>query len=451
MRFRPFASGLSLASILLLVACSDREPAAPLATPAGPAVSATTASASGAGAAPPTSAPRPTLSPTPAAASGSANFEASQALVHVQQLAGVIGVRLSGTPAEQEAARYLRGALEASGYAVDIVEFRFDDRAFRTADVTIDGTTTPGLTMTGSAVAQVSGAAVFVGLADAVGLAGKDLRGRIAVADRGTLLFAEKADAVRELGAAGLIVINNEDGDLSGQLASNIDIPVAGISREGAVALRRAASTGATVTLKTTRNEERVGLNVVARPKVGAGCKIVVGGHHDTVPGAPGAHDNASGTATVVELARALAADGLDDGLCFVTFGAEESGLFGSANFVESLERQGGLPAFMINIDQMGRGTRVDLIGTPALTRQAASVAERLGILAQATTLGAQYGSDHQSFQTAGVPVLFFTSNDLGKFHTPEDKVGEVQPEMVQRTGDVAIAVIRELLREVGP
>ena len=54
---------------------------------------------------------------------------------------------------------------------------------------------------------------------------------------------------------------------------------------------------------------------------------ITLTSHHDSVPGAPGANDNASGTAMVLELARVLKNLPTDTEVRFITFGAEELGL----------------------------------------------------------------------------------------------------------------------------
>src|SRR3970040_357872 len=97
--------------------------------------------------------------------------------------------------------------------------------------------------------------------------------------------------------------------------------------KEGAVSVRLEVR---------TRSGPRDSQNVVARPP-GAQCRVIAGGHYDSVPAGPGANDNASGTATAVEIARVLAADGEFDDACFVLFGSEEVGLIGSAAFVDSL------------------------------------------------------------------------------------------------------------------
>ena len=77
--------------------------------------------------------------------------------------------------------------------------------------------------------------------------------------------------------------------------------------------------------------------NVIAKPKGAASCDTVSGGHYDSVPVTGGADDNAAGTASVLELARVVAAMKLTARHCFALFSAEEFGLFGSKAYVEQL------------------------------------------------------------------------------------------------------------------
>ena len=130
-------------------------------------------------------------------------------------------------------------------------------------------------------------------------------------------------------------------------------------------------------------------------------AKILVGGHHDTVPGSPGGNDNSSGTAHVIELARLLAADGLDEGLCFATFGAEELGLLGSDYLAGEWEELGVLPRFMVNLDVTGTGDVVAVIGTERLVDQALAIAVGLEVPAAESSLPPNAGSDHSSFEVS--------------------------------------------------
>ena len=82
-----------------------------------------------------------------------------------------------------------------------------------------------------------------------------------------------------------------------------------------------------------------------------AGRHYVVLGHYDSIPSpfrdaeidAPGADDNASGTAVVLELARALAGEELDASVVFLATSSEEQGLYGAASFVDELVASGKL------------------------------------------------------------------------------------------------------------
>jgi aminopeptidase YwaD len=169
------------------------------------------------------------------------------------------------------------------------------------------------------------------------------------------------------------------------------------------------------------------------------------------VPAAPGANDNASGAASVIELARAFSAAGETDGLCFATFGAEESGLHGSAALVARMSEDGELPGAMVNLDVTGVGERVEVIGSADLVQRALDIAEEKDIPAVASSLPANTGSDHQPFLDAGVPVLYFTSGDFSNIHTPRDSVDQIDEAELGRIGTLAFEAIKDLLPTVAP
>jgi acetylornithine deacetylase/succinyl-diaminopimelate desuccinylase-like protein len=70
---------------------------------------------------------------------------------------------------------------------------------------------------------------------------------------------------------------------------------------------------------------------------------VVVGAHHDTVPGSPGADDNGSGLAGLLELARVLGRGRWAATLQLVAFDFEETGFFGSRAYVDALRRTSGV------------------------------------------------------------------------------------------------------------
>lgn len=364
---------------------------------------------------------------------------------HIERLSVDIGPRVAGSPGERAAIDYIAEQFRSFGYTVEVQEFDYEGDRFQAGEVSVDGQGFEAYTMRGSTGGEATGEAVYVGIGDAEGIAGQDLAGKVAIAARGAIPFSEKLANVQDAGAVALVVINNQQGGFVGDLGMRTDMPVVSVGDEAGDALREAAAGGANVTVRAA-GATSTSWNVLARTNGDAACEVLVGGHHDSVPAAPGALDNASGTATVVELARAFATDGLDDGLCFATFGAEESGLFGSRAMAEQMEEQGELPRVMVNLDMTGLGDSIDLIGSPELVQIASRLAEELGVAATPTELAAFLGSDHQSFQRLGVPVIFLTTNDLGQFHTPGDTIETIDADDLERAGDLAYALITELL-----
>jgi aminopeptidase YwaD len=441
-RRAPFALVAPALLGLLALACSSSD-APPAAAPAD--TPAPVAPASPAAATPPG---QPAVTPPHGQASGPEGHDGDLAFAHVEALARE--PRVAGTPAEIRAVEYLEAQLASYGYEVERMPFTFENDPFRVGEVRLDGRAIEALTMAGSPGGTVEAPAIEVGLADDAGIAGRDLTGRIAVAERGVLNFGTKYENVAAAGALGLIVVNNRPGPFSGNLTLAARFPVVSVSQEDGAALLEAARAGRTLTIEAPPTVGATqAYNVIARPPGNASCAIIVGGHFDTVPGAPGANDNASGTANVLELARAFALGGPKPGLCFALFGAEESGLHGSKALVERLRAAGQLPRYMVNLDVTGIGRQVEVIGdTPAAAR-AIALASAAGIEAVPSQLPPNSGSDHMSFADAGVEVVFFTSGDFSTIHSPQDVAAAIDRGILGRVGDAAYLLIRDLLREV--
>lgn len=150
---------------------------------------------------------------------------------------------------------------------------------------------------------------------------------------------------------------------------------------------------------------------------------IVVGGHYDAIGSgfAPGADDNASGCAGVLELARAVTAFRPRRTVVFVCYSGEEQGLHGSAAHVAALRAGGdlGKVSAMINMDMIGysRDGQLDvLLETNSQNRAyierfaavAATYAPELGTLLSTNP----YGSDHIPYLQAGVRALLTIQGD---------------------------------------
>ena len=160
---------------------------------------------------------------------------------------------------------------------------------------------------------------------------------------------------------------------------------------------------------------------------------IVVGAHYDSrnpsrcdgaINPQPGANDNASGCAGVIELARVFAETQTDRSILFMCFSGEEQGLVGSRRYVESLTNSGDISKvkLMRNMDMIGfdpNGTNTARIESNAvyqsliteLSNAAATYAPELNIITSTNPNG---GSDHAYFLQAGIPSAFTWENGAG-------------------------------------
>lgn len=192
---------------------------------------------------------------------------------------------------------------------------------------------------------------------------------------------------------------------------------------------------------------------------------IVIGAHHDHLgtggkPGSYrksdsisiyyGADDNASGVATVLELAEKFSILEPERSILFVTFGAEEKGIIGSKYFTENSPVPLKNIIMMINIDMVGRmktdsTLQIGGVGTsPEFEQIIKQLNSQYKFNLRLTPAG--YGpSDHASFYTKDKPVLFFTTGVHTDYHTPEDKIDSINTDalvdITSYIGDVALYI----------
>lgn len=96
-----------------------------------------------------------------------------------------------------------------------------------------------------------------------------------------------------------------------------------------------------------------------SQQKIGSWAKresppILIGAHYDAVPGTPGADDNATGVAVLLELARAFAVQAPRYPVRLVAFDMEEYGLLGSEQYAEQLKQQGQPLRLMLSLEMLG-------------------------------------------------------------------------------------------------
>ena len=149
----------------------------------------------------------------------------------------------------------------------------------------------------------------------------------------------------------------------------------------------------------------------------------------------PGADDNASGTAGLLELARILAPHKgqLDRGILFASFAGEELGLLGSAAWVKEPTKPLDKAVAMLNMDMIGRirdnKVYVGGVGTGSTLQKILDEAHGNSPLKFEISQGGYSSSDHTSFVTKRIPVLFFFSGLHSDYHKPSDTWEKINPD----------------------
>ena len=377
------------------------------------------------------------------------SFSGDEAHRHVRALSEGIGSRVAGTQNQQRAAEYLAEQFGQLGYQTELQPFTITSYDDRGSSVQVTGSldrSVAATTLQYSTGGVVEAELVDGGLGRAGELAAANVAGKIAFVERGEIRFQEKVANAARAGAVGILIFNHSPGGFTGSLAEASAIPAASISQaDGAALLDQVYAGPVIVRLSVDASmETRTAQNVIAtRP--GGLETVVIGGHFDSVSAGPGANDNASGTAVVLELARVMATGQTPFTLKFAAFDAEEIGLLGSAHMVSQMspEEVKAIRA-MINLDMVGVGTSPQLGGDEALAR----IGQRIGAgLGQPAGLIGQVqgGSDHASFARVGVPALFIYRANDPNYHGPLDRAEYVEPVNLAYAGQLALGVLGAL------
>jgi aminopeptidase YwaD len=375
-----------------------------------------------------------------------------RAYQHVLELSQKIGPHVAGEPADRTSGAYIAEQLTRDGYAVAWQAFPFPYFAVRAESLVVPSSPTVAWhprammyspsTPSGGLTADV----IDAGAGRPDDLQHTAVSGKIALIERGGLTFRQKVENVAAAGAVAAVIYNNQGGALGATLVRPTRIPAVSLSgAEGQklLALVRAGTVAAHLTVQTA-NEERTSWNIVGtKPGRDPHRVLIVGAHRDTVEAAPGANDNTSGVATALELAEVLRTVPLGVTLRFVFFGAEEEGLFGSDYYVQ---HPGPDPIIgMVNLDMEGVGARLEAAtyrGNDTLVRTAVRLAGDLGIKVSASQSD---GSDHVNFERIGVPVVFLFRPDDPDYDTPRDTVDRVDPALLEASARLALAIVLDV------
>jgi Zn-dependent M28 family amino/carboxypeptidase len=294
------------------------------------------------------------------------------------------GSRAAGTDGYTGSVEYVAGLLEDAGYEVTLDEFdyvfvgallrqltpvdeRYETGAFLGSG---EGETTASVTPVDINLDLTTGRANSSGC-EASDFAGFPA-GNIALVQRGTCNFGDKAFFAEQAGASAVIIFNQGNTpDREGLIVANAStrsdgtavqhgIPVVGASFAQGEALADEESTA----FVSVAFDDRPQVNVIAE-KTGANDDNVVmaGAHLDSVQAGPGINDNGSGSAALLETALMMAKVKPQNTLRFAWWGAEEDGLLGSHAYVDGLSQaEKDRIALYMNYDMVGSPNYIPMV-----------------------------------------------------------------------------------------
>ena len=183
---------------------------------------------------------------------------------------------------------------------------------------------------------------------------------------------------------------------------------------------------------------------------------LIIGAHYDAVDNVPGANDNASGVAVVLELIRLLADAPTDTEIRFVFFDVEEVGLIGSMHYAASLsDEELDNVVGMLNFDMLA-GAREETVKVYSADGKENFLLDLLrqneyfeSVELDVMLMGS---SDHVSFFTMLIPALCFSHDIIfGEFHNENDIIGHISQDMLVQAANKGLAIVSVIISEDTP
>ncbi len=391
---------------------------------------------------------------------------------HLQVLCEEIGPRLSGTPADERAVEYIAGHFRRCGAQVEVQDYACPSWECEATELTL---LAPGGPQPVTAFAQTFTEAcdleaelANVGTRHELDLA-PDLEGKV------LLLYGEAATGLafnrnptlltaEERRARALIVVSPDE-TVSTKLIRDpfLRVPAAAVSQPAGLRLRQNAGQRVRLRIRARRFES-TGHNVIGRlnrPLRSAGEEqghIVVAAHYDTAADSPGATDNASGTAVVLELCELFASTNRRRlGIDFIAYGAEEYGRhgrhyghgdnLGSAEYVRRHPERVREARAVVEADCVGTAVISPRLwhvtGWPSRQKE-----DLLNVMRRFPRLiiEDQPARAPGPFHLPGVPALTFV-NDFERIHihTAEDTIDLMSPDELAFIAEVIAAAVDHL------
>lgn len=183
---------------------------------------------------------------------------------------------------------------------------------------------------------------------------------------------------------------------------------------------------------------------------------LIVGAHLDHVGQQagkiyfPGANDNGSGSAAVLQIARAFAGSYKKPkrSVAFLLFASEEQGLNGAQHFADNIPDKMSKVIGMFNLDCIGYGDSIQ-VGGGLSAKEFWNAAKEIdknnsGLMIEKTWQGG--GADAEPFYRKGIPTLYFvTTNSYAHLHMLSDKPETLNPELLEAITKLAYLTIAKV------
>jgi len=394
---------------------------------------------------------------------------------HVRYLADKVGPRILGTDSERSAADYVARKMCELGMCVERQEFGVsgflpeEARLEVMKPFQIELRCVPFCYSGSTGSEGVEGELLCVGEGKSDDYEGANAEGKIVLAaqpPQGTPgIYDSLVRAASESGASGIIIAKSEGFPVSFALPSAMGlIPAVFVSSsDGGRLLMRLLRGAVRVKLKVMASFPKVSsqnvLGWLGRDRQSVG-RVLLCSHLDSVVGSPGANDDASGIAVLLEAARSLGESAIRGCVGFAFFGGEEAHYKGSEAFIRARPNELDSLRAVISLDQVGVGAGSQnklclktstihagrRIESPEWLSQAITCAGRgKGILVEKTTvLGF---SDHVPFMLRGIPGILIRWMDDPWYHSSLDTSFNVDPYKLKM---VVALVVSSCLRLVG-
>ena len=362
-----------------------------------------------------------------------------------------VGDRMAGSPGEREASELTRDAFADAGA-----------RNARVEEFEIQGWERGDSAVVDAASGEATGEFVDLGYGVPDDFE-TDLEGTVVMVSSDTpdsvdrfVHRREKYYRAVDAGAAAFVFANHVEGTLppTGSVGTADDpigaIPAVGVSKE----------TGARLARQNEGDDLRVSVdcetatatsgNAIAELGPDTDERLIVSSHVDAHDLAEGAMDNGAGTATIVEVARALAAreDELGIRVRFAAFGAEEVGLVGSSVAAEAADPEAVRAVVNVDSNVFGRTLRVDHHDFDALEAAAERVSDRFD---HPISTGGEMVPhiDHWPFVKRGIPGYMVSGETAGRGrgwgHTHADTLDKLESRNLREQAILLTELVVEL------